>query len=312
MPDFSHEALLYEGTDGFLAGTLPFVREGLERGEPILVAVGAQKLARLREALGADAGRVRFEDMAVLGHNPARIIPAWHDFLARQHRPGGGIRGIGEPIWAGRSATELVECQLHESLLNVAFAGVRGFRLLCPYDVTALDAGIVHEACCSHPVLVEGVEPRPSRAYRVAEELLAPFQSPLPPPPAQARLLGFELDTLADVRRLTEHSAARAGLELSRAQDLVLAVGELAANSIRHGGGRGILRIWQDGGTLVCEVRDRGRIGDPLAGRHAPGIEQLNGRGLWIANSVCDLVQVRSGRQGTAVRVHMAVNPTIS
>ncbi len=308
MPDFSHEALLYEGTDGFLAGTLPFIREGLAQREPILVAVGAEKVVRLRDALGADAEQVRFEDMAVLGHTPARIIPAWRDFLARQHRPGGGIRGIGEPIWAGRSATELVECQLHESLLNVAFAGVRGFRLLCPYDVTALDAGVVHEACCSHPLVNES----PSRAYRHAEELLAPFDSPLPPPPAQARLLGFELDTLAEVRRLTEHSAARAGVELSRAQDLVLAVGELAANSVRHGGGRGILRIWHDNAALVCEVRDRGRIGDPLAGRHAPTAEQLGGRGLWIANSVCDLVQVRSGRQGTAVRVHMSVNPTIS
>ena len=85
----------------------------------------------------------------------------------------------------------------------------------------------------------------------------------------------------------------------------MLAVAELAANSIRHGGGRGILRIWRDGGTLVCEVRDRGRIDDPLAGRHVPDAERLGGRGLWIANAVCDLVQVRSTAQGTAVRLHM-------
>jgi anti-sigma regulatory factor (Ser/Thr protein kinase) len=300
---FSHEALLYEGPDGLLAGTLPFIREGLERNEPILVAVGAQKIARLREALGVDAERVEFADMAVLGHNPARIIPAWHEFLARHSRP---VRGIGEPIWAGRSGPELIECQLHEALLNVAFADTQGFTLLCPYDVTALDESVVHEACCSHPTVNE----QPSHAFRAAERLLAPFESPLPPPPAQARLLGFELDSIGEARRLTRQCAAE--LEGERAEDLVLAVAELAANSIRHGGGRGILRIWHDGDTLVCEVRDRGRIRDPLAGRHVPKAEWIGGRGLWLANAVCDLVQVRSTAQGTAVRLHMATKPTIS
>ena len=126
---FHHEALLYEGPDDFLAGALPFIREGLERGEPVLVAVGAEKIAALRDALGpSDAA---FVDMAVLGHNPARIIPAWRDFRARHDGP---IRGIGEPIWAGRGGAELVECQLHEALLNLAFDGADEFRLLCPYD----------------------------------------------------------------------------------------------------------------------------------------------------------------------------------
>ena len=87
----------------------------------------------------------------------------------------------------------------------------------------------------------------------------------------------------------------------------MLAVGELAANSVRHGGGRGILRIWRTEAALVCEVRDRGHIDDPLVGRRRPPLAQLGGRGLWIANSVCDLVQVRSNAQGTAVRVHMAL-----
>jgi anti-sigma regulatory factor (Ser/Thr protein kinase) len=300
---FSHEALLYDGPDELLAGTLPFIREGLQREEAILIALGAPKVARLREALGADAERVEFTDMAVLGHNPARIIPAWHHFLARHDRP---VRGIGEPIWPGRSGPELVECQLHEALLNVAFADIQGFGLLCPYDVAGLDESVVHEARCSHPLVNE----QPSRAFRVAERLLEPFESPLPPPPAQARLLGFELDSLGDVRSLTRSCAAELGPE--RADDLVLAVAELAANSVRHGGGRGILRIWRAGDTLVCEVRDRGRIDDPLVGRRAPESSQIGGRGLWIANAVCDLVQLRTTALGTAVRVHMAVKPTIN
>jgi hypothetical protein len=37
---------------------------------------------------------------------------------------------------------------------------------------------------------------------------------------------------------------------------LVLAVDEVATNSLRHGGGRGTLRIWRDADAVVCEVRD--------------------------------------------------------
>ncbi len=291
---FHHEALLYDGPDEFLAGTLPFIREGFERGEPVLIALAPEKLDAVGDALGASDAE--FVDMRVLGHNPARIIPAWRDFQARHDGP---VRGIGEPIWAERSGAELVECQLHEALLNVAFNGADEFKLLCPYDTSVLDDSVIHEACAGHP----HVDAQPSRAYRGPERLLAPFESPLEPPPAHARVLGFELDTLAEVRRVTEGCVA--DLEHPRGQDLVLAVAELAANSIRHGGGRGILRVWHDDGAVIAEIRDRGLIEDPLAGRHEPGFEQLGGRGLWIANAVCDLVQVRSGPQGTAIRLHM-------
>ena len=59
---------------------------------------------------------------------------------------------------------------------------------------------------------------------------------------------------------------------------------------------------------LVCSVRDRGRIEDPLVGRERPRAEQASGRGLWIANQLCDLVQIRSGELGTEVRMRMSLD----
>ena len=302
---FRHEALLHGGDDGFLDGAFPFVQEGLEAGEPILVAVGPAKIAQMRDALGADADEVHFADMRELGRNPGRITPAWHEFLGEHAGEAGGVRGIGEPVWAGRGPAELSECQLHESLLNLAFADTQGFRLLCPYDVDALDAHVVHEACCSHPVVLEAAGGRASLDFRSEVELLAPFDAPLAPPDGPAQTLGFEHDGLSDVRALVAHGAADAGLAGERTSDIVLAVSEIAANSLRHGGGRGVLRVWLQDGSLVCEVRDRGHIRDPLAGRHQPKPGQPGGWGLWLAHRVCDLVQVRSNPTGTVVRLRM-------
>src|SRR4051794_40859960 len=140
---FRHEALLYGAEREFLDGTLDFITEGLEADEPVLVVLAAAKIDALRSELGADADRVQFADMAKVGANPARIIPAWRDFADRCEADGLPFRGIGEPIWADRTADELVECQRHEALLNLAFADTPSFRLLCPYDTVHLGPDVL-------------------------------------------------------------------------------------------------------------------------------------------------------------------------
>jgi anti-sigma regulatory factor (Ser/Thr protein kinase) len=72
-----------------------------------------------------------------------------------------------------------------------------------------------------------------------------------------------------------------------------------------------VLLVWRTEEHLVCEVRDDGRIDDPLVGRRMPGPEVEGGRGVWMANQLCDLVQVRSSDQGTVVRVLVRFGPTI-
>jgi anti-sigma regulatory factor (Ser/Thr protein kinase) len=302
---FQHEALLYDGLDRFAAAAAPFLREGLEAGEQMMVAVSPDRIDVLRDELGGAAEPVHFVDMVELGRNPGRIIPAWRDFLATHRRDGEPIRGIGEPIWAGRNADELAESQLHEALLNVAFADAENFRLLCPYDRSALDGTVLHEACCSHPAIVDGGERRPSTVYRDADQLLAPFEAPLPPPRSATEVLAYDAMSLDGVRVAVGDRGAAAGLDADRAGDLVLAVSEAAANSVRHGGGNGVVRMWQEGEALICEVRDRGRVEDPLVGRSRPSPDAGGGWGLYIAHQVCDLVQLRSDERGTVVRLHM-------
>jgi anti-sigma regulatory factor (Ser/Thr protein kinase) len=302
---FRHEALLYAGTDGFLDETLPWLRAAVEAQEPTLVVVSAAKTARLREELGpAAAEQVTFADMADVGVNPARIIPAWREFVDAHCGQGRRLRGIGEPIWAQRSPAELVECQRHEALLNVAFAGAEDFWLLCPYDVDALEPDVIAKAHHSHPVMVADGASHHSPTYDDLPAVCAPFDEPLPEPPPGADVLPFTSDTLAGVRRLVKLCADAAALSAERAGDLVLAVNELATNSIRHGGGGGVLRIWQADEALICEVADAGRIADPLAGRHRPASGQSGGHGLWLCNQICELVQLRTFATGSVVRLH--------
>jgi anti-sigma regulatory factor (Ser/Thr protein kinase) len=307
MHDFRHEALFYSGEEEFLAGTVPFVRDGLWAGEPVLVAVGERKTTALKDALGDDSDAVQFVDMEALGRNPARIIPAWREFVAA--RPAGArpVRGIGEPIWPGRSPAEVDECHHHESLLNLAFADTPEFWLLCPYDTAGLGPAVVREARATHPYVTEGATSRSSERYSAVRPA-RPFEGELAPPACRPGALAFGAHQLSRVRHFVADRAELAGLPADRASDLVLAVSEVATNSVIHGGGHGTLRVWTENGSLMCEVRDDGTFTDPLAGRVRPTPAQADGRGLWLANALCDLVQIRSSRNGNVVRLHMAIS----
>ena len=139
---YRHEALFWDGTAEFLACTVPFVSAGLAAGMPVLVAVHDERWQALRSALGADADRVQQADMAELGHNPARIIPVWREFVARA--AGGPCRGIGEQIREGMRDAHLAECQVNEAALNVAVAPSAPLWLLCSYDTWSLDAEVLN------------------------------------------------------------------------------------------------------------------------------------------------------------------------
>jgi anti-sigma regulatory factor (Ser/Thr protein kinase) len=302
---FVHEAFLYAGENEFVGAIAAFARDAITADEPILVMVGARKIELLREELGRDAAWVEFTNMERVGRNPARIIPAWRDFVdgARGRRQ----RGVGEPIWCGRSADELVESQHHESLLNMAFAAAADMWLVCPYDTDALAPEVIEEARCSHPFVsndrVGAVAA--SGAYRDPATAAHTFDGALPDPPDDARQFAFEVADLGSLRAVVYEHAARHGLRSAQVEDLVVAASEVATNSIRHGGGRGTLLMWHDGDAIVCELRDRGRISDPLVGRERPSRQHDGGAGLFLANQFCDLVQVRSSAGGTVVRLRM-------
>lgn len=304
---YCHEAFLYRGLDEFLGGAVAFIRQGLAAGEAVLVALPSAKLGALRAVLGRWAGspHVSFGDMSAIGCNPARIIPAWRAFVDQHAGTGRALRVVGEPVWPDRSDDELVECHRHEALANIALADT-DLWLLCLYDVDALGPAIAHEVRRTHPLVHEDGTCAPSPAY-ASDVALVTWDEPLPAAPRDTPALRFREHDLPTIRHFIVHHATRAGLTGERAFDLVTAANEVATNSIAHGGESGLLRVWRRGRSFICDVQDPGHIRDPLAGRVRPSVLGGGGRGLWLANQLCDLVQIRSGERGSTVRLHMTV-----
>jgi anti-sigma regulatory factor (Ser/Thr protein kinase) len=215
------------------------------------------------------------------------------------------LRYVSEPFWAGRSDAERAEAARHEALVESALAGAAA-TVLCVYDSGGLDPDAVACAERMHPVVIAGGEPRASTRYAGDGVLPPQCDRPLAPPPPGATRLSYR-DDLRAVRDTVTACAAAAGLAPGRATDLTLAVSEVAANTLRHTQGRGTLLIWTEGDEIVCQVNDSGQIADPLAGRGRAAAESFRHGGLWVVNQVCDLVELRSGPEGTTVRMHVRI-----
>jgi anti-sigma regulatory factor (Ser/Thr protein kinase) len=295
----THLGFLYHGVSEYVDTIADFVGEGLTAGEPAMVAVPSRKVDLLQASLKAYGAH--YVDMTELGRNPGRIIPAVHEFVDQYN--GGPVRFVGEPVWLGRNADEMAEAVRHEALINLAFAQ-SPVTVLCPYDSDVLPKRVIDASWRIHPVVIDGGSARISGRYGDPEAVYADDAWPLAPTPPNAKAREFRTDMdLTRMRSWVQHFGWSANLTLDRVDDLVLAVSEVASNSVRHGGGAGTLTLWcDDRGAVVSQVRDKGHIADPLVGRYPPGPD-LEVNGLWLVNQLCDLVQIRSGPDGTRIRL---------
>src|SRR5690606_23480587 len=154
---------------------------------PVMVAVPHQRWRALRAELGSAADDVAYADMARIGSNPARIIPAWRAFVDEHAPDGVPLRGIAEPIWAGRRDAEIAECQVHEALMNVAIPESAPLWLICPYDADALDPRVLEEVERTHPVVGSATSP----AYVPTQPGVPITRLDLDAPPGPAQRLDF-------------------------------------------------------------------------------------------------------------------------
>ncbi|MDG4767652.1 ATP-binding protein [Solwaraspora sp. WMMD406] len=122
----------------------------------------------------------------------------------------------------------------------------------------------------------------------------------------------FDRGQVTDLRHRVASCALSAGMHGQRLDDFVLAVNELITNAVRHGGGRGWLRMWREAHSMVCEVSDNGHgiETDRLHNRDRPAPNTAGGWGLWLTERLTDTMAVATSSSGTTVRISLSVPAT--
>lgn len=292
-----HVALFYTGSHDLISSFTEFLEVGLAEGAAMIVVAANQIIESLRGTHVEQEG-VALVDLTRIGTNPGRILSALRMF-AHQHKDK-PVRCLQDLAWPGRHPDEVAEAINYEAVLADAFAAQTS--LLCAYH-ERLEGTIVAAAKHIHPKVWRDGRADYSRSEDGLGDLPGSRQLSSPPP-GSARLT-FR-DDQAGVRRFAAAQAKRAGLSSKRVADVVIAVGELAANTLMHTTGKGVFTSWVTAGALICQVSDSGQINDPLAGTFRPDPRAAGTkRGLWLVHQVADLVQVRTSPAGTTTRLHM-------
>ena len=161
-----HEALVYGSTDEFAAATLPFLRQGMELGDHVLVVLRERGRAVLGDALAEDADQVEFADAREWYRSPEHAFQGYTRYLGDQlARSARRIRVVAEVIWpADFAAADVAGWKRYEAGISTAMASVP-VSFICAYDTRELPDDIVADALRTHPLVRTGEGARPSSRY---------------------------------------------------------------------------------------------------------------------------------------------------
>lgn len=282
------------------AAVYAFMRDAAAAGEPVLVALPGPRLEHVRHQLGDLMADARWEDAEQVGRNPGRLVAMIEEWVASHD---GHARVVSEAVWPGRSRAEAMEALRQGALVDHTLAG-SGATIMSTFDAQHLDEDILDGVEMTHPTVVVGGERRAGATYTDPLSMASGEMWPLQDPTGSVS--EHPLDgSLGELRRAIADDPVLGSLPADRRSDLVFAINEAASNAVRHGHDTCTTRIWHDGDEVVSEVSSASRINDVMAGRHRPPADALQGRGLWLINQLCDLVEIRSGTSGTTLRMHV-------
>jgi transcriptional regulator with XRE-family HTH domain len=167
----AHGALFYGSTDEFLDATIPLLSGAIERSEGVLVVSNRANVALLKQTIGRDAKRIRFEESQRWYETPLAATESYREFIREQLTAGlPWVTVVGEPLWEGRRG-EVAPWLTYEAMFNLVFAGAP-MTTICPYDSRHVDPSVLERARLTHPAVLTSSGQAGNPAYRGVTEYL--------------------------------------------------------------------------------------------------------------------------------------------
>lgn len=302
-PRLTHVAGFHSSDHDLLEQLLPLVTAGLEHGRPVAVALRPVTMEAVYDAFGSLPGLLQLAPPEGNDGGSGQTLAARRARQLRELTLTSGPVTVVTEHWNrfdghdGSFWTEL------DAAMNIALSDLP-VHLTCFFPEMPLHLEVVDGARRNHPQLLHRDGPRHNPDHRAPREVLTDRPAPAPV------LLGapdtrmvFGAWQLNEVRAAVERSLLAHGYGRDRAEDVVLAVNEVATNAVEHGMGEALISVWEAADGFVFEIQDAGSLRDPMPGLRAPHPSEARGRGVWIARQLCDSLHVWPDRTGTHVRM---------
>jgi anti-sigma regulatory factor (Ser/Thr protein kinase) len=306
METFRHQALIYASKEEFLAGIIPYLQQGLEADETVLVVTKPANARAVKDALGEEASAIVWGESSGWYQRLGPMFEEFRGYLAGQAGRDRPTRVVAEGAATGRTSAWLAEYLRYEAITNIAYAPYR-IPILCLWDSRDFPAPVIDAVRRTHTELIE--QGRPVRNDRFQEPAAYirhhdQTASLVSPKTVDHNLLLASPADLSPLRTAVRKAAKAIGFSDQRIADMQVAITEAATNAITHGKRPAYARGWRDNNLLVWQIEDHGTgIQQPLSGYSNPIDPTQGGVGLWVARQLSDLLQVQTAKSGTTVRL---------
>lgn len=301
---FQHEALIFGSDEEYLAAAVPFLRAGLEAGDPTLLSVSQRHRELLDGELGADAAEVIVlaadeysQPFSTIRFNRIMVRDYFEAGATRVRMLGAVPHGEGPDAWH--------EWACYEAAINHVYATLPVWGM-CPYDTRDTTDEVLVDVGRTHPRLAGAVGDN-ADYVNPAEFVAARDRGDPDPLEEDASVLDLDDPSPREARRHAAALAAGAGLDRAEVEGLEVAVGEIVTNASVHGEPPVTVRGWQGAGRVLVSVRDRGSgPADPFAGYLPGNLMGEGGFGLNLAYQLCRHVSLAADPDGFTVRMSAA------
>ena len=307
--DAPHAVALYDSEENLRARVVPYLREGLDRGETVVAVVSDAAQQIVRSALGGDADRVQWRAGEVSYQRLGAMFEGFRQFLADQRAAGVAMRLLTQNDVGG--GPDRVGAYLRNEAMTNEVYRPYGYPWTCLYDRCAHTEETLRQVREVHPRLLEpGGESIPSTEYVAPRDFVARSARYLPVP--EVVELDVELTSageLARLRRLLGRWVGGHGVEGDDGDDVLIAISEAVTNALQHGAPPVRVQAFKDGGVARVSVHNPGSAAVfATAGYHRPGTAGGGGIGLWLTRQLADVVTTHVGTAGTTVELSFPLN----
>lgn len=313
--EFTHTAFIISAGVDLPSVLGPELHRSAEIYDEVLLVVGGRTRAALTDA-AADLPRtiLNWGDPAAFYQRLGSAYEAFRRYLVTQHQAGRRVHVIAEPDLIGTvnpefRADRAAAYLAYEAVCNDTYA-IGGSAVTCIWDRRDHEDTTIDAVRATHAHLLTASGLKPSPHYLPPEHYLAErHDMPMQPAPplVEHDVVLREVADLSALRSIMGAWAAGHGFTEEAAEDLVVAVIEVATNGLRHGAAPVRARAWHRGDTLLVQCDDAGIQQIPATAgyyRPHPMAAATGGRGLWLARQLADVVTVSSATARTTVRLH--------
>jgi anti-sigma regulatory factor (Ser/Thr protein kinase) len=307
--NLDHRALIVDADDTIPRLLLPRLRRKITLQQAVLMVVGTDTEAIIRDRLGPDAHALQWAPANTARQRTGFTFAKFLRYLRERQSRQEVVDIVAEPDVAAEPQSPVNRASAYvkyEAMANEVYTCYR-CSITCIWHSRRHSPSIIDEVRKVHQSELGpgGVVDNPGYVAP-GDYLRERSQAALAavPPVTDIDITVWHPEEVAACRAAIARWAALRHFIPAAVRQVVAATSEVVANGLRHGRPPVRARAWRQDAMLIVDVEDHGGRSIPADAGYRPPVSPADSAGLWVARQLADVLVTHAGNGLTTVRMY--------